>query len=148
MEFLAGKSEQTVKLERILGIGGEGVVLSEKMTTKEHHYRNGWDVKKEREVAVKFVKFDRYENEDLEGPDEYDVKGRDGGIDKNGKKITSEYFKRLRELGDFKAAKNMFGGYSRPYIDFAISKIHSNYFFVIGEFRFKYSYKNKNSFSS
>ena len=35
MNFLDGKSEKTVRLERILGLGGEGIVLSEKMTTRE-----------------------------------------------------------------------------------------------------------------
>ena len=53
-----------MKLERILGIGGEGIVLSDKMTTKEHHYKTGWEEKKGREVAVKFVKFEKDENED------------------------------------------------------------------------------------
>ena len=83
--FLAGKSEKTVRLERFLGIGGEGIVLSDKMTTKEHHYEKGWEEKKGREVAVKFVKFEIDENEEFEGPEEKDEHGRKGGIDENGK---------------------------------------------------------------
>ena len=34
-KFLDGKSEKTVNLERTLGIGGEGIVLSHKMDTRE-----------------------------------------------------------------------------------------------------------------
>ena len=90
MNFLDGQSEKTVRLERILGIGGEGIVLSDKMTTKEHHYEKRWwkrwirpswmEEKKGREVAVKFVKFEKDENEDFEGPEEKDKEGLKGGI--------------------------------------------------------------------
>ena len=133
MNFLAGKSGKTVRLERILGLGGEGIVLSYKMTTKEHHYETGWEEKKEREVAVKFVKLKKDENEDLEGPEKKDEIGYYGGIDKNGKWVKSQYFERLVKLGDYAAATHSNGGYSRPYIDFGISKIYEKYFYVIGE---------------
>ena len=136
MNFFDGKSEKTVRLERILGIGAEGIVLSDKMTTEEHHYEKGWEEKKGREVAVKFVKFEIDENEDFEWPEEKDEHGHFGGIDENRKWVKSHYFKRLHMLGDFRVAKDIDGGYSRPYIDFAISKIHNYYFYVIGEFRF------------
>ena len=129
-----GKSEKTVKLERILGLGGEGIVLSDKITTKEHHYEKGWEEKKGREVAVKFVKFEKDENEDLEGPEEKDRYLKHGGIDVNGKWVTSQYFERLDKLGDYKAATHRFGGYNRPYIDFGVSKIFDKYFYVIGKF--------------
>ena len=144
---LDGKSEKTVRLERILGIGGEGIVLSEKMTTKEHHYeKRRWkrwihpfwmEKKKGREVAVKFVKFEKDENEDFEGPEEKDEHGfrSIGGIDKNRKLVTSQFFMRFNKLGDFIAATFRNGGYGRPYINFAISKIYANHFYVIGEFR-------------
>ena len=122
-------------LERIAGIGGEGIVLSDKMTTKEHHYETGWEEKKGREVAVKFVKFEKDEKEDLEGPEEKDEGGYYGGIDENGKWVRSQYFKRLNKLGDYKAATYYYGGYSRPFIDFGVSKIHRKYFYVIGEFK-------------
>ena len=131
MKFLDGQSDKTVRLERILGIGGEGIVLSDEMTTKEHHYKKGWEEKKGREVAVKFVKFEKNGNEDLEGPEEKDENGLKGGIDKNGKWASSQYFERLVQLGDFTAATR--GGYSRPYIDFGVSKINEKYFYVIGE---------------
>ena len=140
MNFLAGKSEKTVKLEKILGIGGEGIVLSDKLTTKEHHYEKGWDEKKGREVAVKFVKFEKYENADLEGPEEKDEYGCYGGIDDNREWVKSQYFKRLCKLGDIFAATHYRGGYSRPYIDFGISKIHEKYFYVIGEFKLKFNF--------
>ena len=147
ISLLDGQSEKTVRLERILGLGGEGIVLSDKMTTKENHYKTGWEppignketVKKGREVAVKFVKFRKRKKEDLEGPEEKDKYGYFGGIDKNEKWVKSQYFKRLEKLGDFKAATYRDGGYSRPYIDFAISKIHRNYFYVIGEFGFSFN---------
>ena len=136
MNFLAGKSEKTVRLERLLGLGGEGIVLSEKMTTKEHHYEKGWEEKKGKEVAVKFVKFEKNEKENFEGPEEKDEDGWVGGIDKNGQLVKSQYFGRLEKLGDYNAATYYRGGYSRPYIDFAISMIHKNHFYVIGEFGF------------
>ena len=133
MIFLDGKSEKTVRLERILGIGGEGIVLSDEMTTKEHHYEKGWEEKKGREVAVKFVKFEKDEKEDLEGPE---YKSEDyGGIDENGEGVRSQYFKKLGELGDFNAATHYMEGYSRPYIDFGVSKIHGKYFYIIGELK-------------
>ena len=138
MNFLAGKSERTVRLERILGIGGEGIVLGEKMNTKEHNYEKGWEEKKGKEVAVKFVNFEKDEKEDFEGPEIKDENGSYGGIDENGKWVKSQYFLRLFKLGDFNAAtynKANNGGYSRPYIDFGISKINEKYFYVIGEFK-------------
>ena len=54
-KFLDGKSEKTVHLERILGIGGEGIVLAHKMDTKENHYKIGLNEKKGRHVALKWV---------------------------------------------------------------------------------------------
>ena len=136
MKFLAGKSEKIVRLERILGIGGEGIVLGEKMNTKEHHFETGLVEEKGRKVAVKFVKFEKRENEELEGPEENDKHGWYGGIDENRKWVRSLYFERLDELGDFSVATRSSGGYSRPYIDFGISKINEKHFYVIGEFNF------------
>ena len=131
--FLNGEFEKTVNLKRVLGIGGEGIVLSQKMDTKENHYKNGWDEKKGRDVAVKFVKFEKYDYEDYLGPEEEDETGIYGGINGNGKWVLSQYFKRLRKLGDFRAATCRHGGYSRPYIDFGISEIHQKYYHVIGK---------------
>ena len=129
-----------MKLERILGIGGEGIVLSDKMTTKEYHYVTGWDEKKRREVAVKFVKFEKDDDEDLEGPEKKEgwrkYGATNGGIDNNGERVTSQYFVRLFKLGDYGAATFSKGGYSRPYIDFGVSKINEKYFYVIGELKF------------
>ena len=146
LKFLDGKSEKTVNLERILGIGGEGIVLSHKMDTKENHYRKfmlgkpwaGWIEKKGRDVALKFVKYDKDASEDFLGPEEEDKYGQFGGINENGEWVESQYFKRLYELGDFKAATYTRGGYSRPYIDFGISEIHQKYYYVISEFIFNY----------
>ena len=148
LEFLDGKSEKKVNLERILGIGGEGVVLAQKMDTRENHHKKGWEEKKGRDVALKFVKFKKYNDEDFLGPERTDELGHDGGINENGKWVNSQYFKRLRELGDFRAAtwneasyplirneaeKGAEGGYSRPYFDFGISEIHKKYYYVIGK---------------
>ena len=142
-QFLDGKSEKTVNLGRILGIGGEGIVLAQKMNTKENHYKArknwfpkpkaGFIEKKGREVALKFVKFEKGANEDFLGPEREDEFGFDGGINGNGKSVRSQYFKRLKELGDFIAATFSGGGYSRPYIDFGISEIYNKYYYVMGK---------------
>ena len=133
LEFLDAKCEKTVNLQRILGIGGEGIVLSQKMDTRENHYEKGWDEKKGRDVALKFVKFEKDDEEDFLGPEEEDISGIYGGINGNGKWVVSQYFQRLRKLGDFEAATRGFGGYSRPYIDFGISDIYKKYYYVIGK---------------
>ena len=136
MNFLDGQFEKTVRLERILGIGGEGIVLSGKMDTIEPHYAKGRENKKGRKVAVKFVKFEKKEYDDFEGPEEKDdYDGWNGGIDENGEWVTSRYFKRLKKLGDYAAATFNQGGYSRPYIDFGVSKIYDEYFYLIGELK-------------
>ena len=145
---MSGKPEKTVGLERILGIGGEGIVLSDKMTTKEYHFRKGFtkliyffiqrfqlEEKKGREVAVKFVKFEKDEKEDFEEPEQKDVGGFFGGIDINGNFVDSQYFRRLVKLGDFKGVTHISCGYGRQYIDFGISKINERYFYVIGELK-------------
>ena len=93
MNFLAGKLEKSVKLERLLGIGGEGVVLSAKMTTIERFidYEKGSETKEGREVAIKFVKFERDENEALDGlKEEEDERGEYGGIDIYGNFVKSQ----------------------------------------------------------
>ena len=135
LKFLDGKSEKTVNLQRILGIGGEGIVLAHQMDTKENHYEKGWEEKKGRDVAVKFVEFEKYDDEDFLGPEEEDLGDTrlTGGINGNGKWVKSQYFRRLGNLGDCIAATNNYGGYSRPYIDFGISEIHKKYYYVIGK---------------
>ena len=131
-KILNGKCEKIVNLERVLGCGGEGIVLAYKMDTRENHHKNGWEEKEQRDVALKFVEFEKNDDEDFLGPEEED-NGSYGGINGNGKWVKSQYFKRLRNLGDFAAATGCMGGYSRPYIDFGISEIHKKYFFVIGK---------------
>ena len=130
--FLNGKSEKSVNLTRVLGIGGEGIVLGQKMDTKENHYEKGWEEKKGRDVALKFVKFEKNDKEDFLGPEKEDENGWYGGFNGNGKWVKSQYFERLRKLGDFIAATYDRGGYSRPYIDFGISEIYKKYYYVIG----------------
>ena len=134
--FLNGRSGKTVNLEGILGIGGEGIVLAQKMDTRENHYKYGWDEKIGRDVALKFVEFEKYHYEDFLGPENLFIieneGGVCGGINEDGKWVVSQYFDRLRELGDFVAATYCHGGYSRPYIDFGISEIHKKYYYVIG----------------
>ena len=144
LRFLNGQSEKRVNLERVLGIGGEGIVLAHKMDTKEHHYKKFWFgkpwagfiKKKGRDVAIKFVKFEEKDNEDFLGPEIEDENGMVGGINGNGKWVRSQYFDRLDELGDFTAATCTDGGYSRPYIDFGISEIHHKHYYVIGKLIF------------
>ena len=127
-----GKSEKTVNLEKILGIGGEGIVLAQKIDTRENHYERGWEEKKGRDVALKFVEFEKKDEEDFLGPEYKDGGGFGGGINGNWKWVWSQYFLRLYKLGDFAAATHRLGGYSRPYIDFGISEIQKKYFYVIG----------------
>ena len=98
-------------MDRILGIGGEGLVLKDEILTEEDQKK----VKKE--VAVKFVKFEKNDFDDFDGPEEQD-----------------KYFEKIMEnLGDFAAARSPFGGYVAPYADFAISEIHKRFFFIIGK---------------
>ena len=137
LEFLDGKSEKTVNLERILGIGGEGIVLSHKMDTRENHYERGWVEKKGRDVALKFVKFEKEVNEYFLGREKEVKSGLFCGINENGKLVMSGYLERLSRLGDFRAATYNKGGYSRPYIDFGISEIHRKHYYVIGQLIFK-----------
>ena len=135
-KFLDEKSEKTVNLERILGIGGEGIVLAQKMDSREKYYKKGWEEKKGMDVAMKFVKFEKNDDEDFLGPEVEDEDGYHGGINGNGEWVRSQYFERLTKLGDFGAATGCMGGYSRPNIDFGISEIHKKYFFVIGKLIF------------
>ena len=135
LKFLNEKSNKTVNLERVLGIGGEGIVLAQKMDTRENHYEKGWEEKKGRDVAIKYVKFEKDDDEDFLGPEKEHKAGLNGGINGNGKWVESQYFKRLDKLGDFRAATHYAGGYSRPYIDFGVSKIYEEYFYVIGELK-------------
>ena len=131
-KFLDRKSGKTVNLEKILGIGGEGIVLAQKKDTRENHYKKGWEKRKGRNVALKFVEFEKNDKEDFLGPENEDELGWNGGINENGKWVESQYFGRLGMLGDFKAATYWASGYSRPYVDFGISEIHNKYFYVIG----------------
>ena len=121
------------------------------MDTRENHYRArknwlgkpkaGWIKEKGKEVAIKFVKFEKRDEEDFQGPEEIDEIGLMGGINANGginmagTPVISQYFGRLKKhLGDYRAATfyNYTGGYCRPYIDFGISLIHQKYYYVIG----------------
>ena len=131
-KFLDGKSEKKVNLERILGIGGEGIVLAQKMDSREKYYKKGWEEKKGMDVALKFVEFQKNDDEDFLGPEE-DDNGAYGGVNGNGCWVESQYFSRLKKLGDWRAATWMDGGYSRPYIDFGISEIHRKHYYVIGQ---------------
>ena len=104
-------------------------------------------------TPLKFVRFEKNDKEDFQEPetvdqydgdvddDDVDVEDDDedprlyglyGGINENWTWVKSQYFERLDELGDFKAATYELGGYCRPYIDFGISEIHKKYYYVIG----------------
>ena len=129
--FLDGQSEKTVNLERVIGIGGEGIVLAHKMDTRENHHKKGWEEKKGRDVVPKFAKFETKNYVDFLGIQE-NWDGNCGGINEDGKLVNSQYFVIMGNLGDFKAATFPTGGYSRPYIDFGMSEIHQKYYYVIG----------------
>ena len=57
------------------------------------------------------------------------------GISTSGEFVTSDYFSRLKKLGDFKVATRSFagGGYPYPYLDFGITEIYHKFYFVIGK---------------
>ena len=59
-----------------------------------------------------------------------------GGISSSGKFLKSDYFSRLQKLGDFasatKVSVNSSDAYHYPYLDFGISGIYGNYYYVIG----------------
>ena len=93
-------------------------------------------------MALKFVTFEKDADEDFLGPEKEDESGWAGGINGNGKWVESQYFRRLDKLGDYTAATHYGGGYSRPYIDFGVSKMHEKYFYIIGELKvLKLKYK-------
>ena len=87
-KFLDGKSEKTVNLERIIGIGGEGIVLAQKMDIRENHYKNGWYEEKGKDVALKFVEFHKNDKEDFLEPEKQDARGLNGGINGSGKWVS------------------------------------------------------------
>ena len=131
LEFLAREEEKIVNLDRILGIGGEGVVLRDKVWTREYDYKTQLGKKEKKDVAIKFVKFEKNDEDDFEAPEDVDFEGTMGGITKEGLFVTSSYFaKMMTNLGDFGAAT---GGYAAPYADFAISEIHKKSYFIIGK---------------
>ena len=104
--LLNGNASKTVKLGSVLGIGGEGIVIRDIRYKLVRTFG--------REVAIKFVKFDKQDGEEL-------------GTEKG-------YEERLKKLGDYKVATGTFyGGYTRPYLDFGISEIFGSSYYVIGE---------------
>ena len=126
LRFLNGNGAKTVELGKVLGIGGEGIVIRDTREIEvykgKHEYVD-YGVKKyknkkykleqtsRREVAIKFVKFELKDGEEL---------GTEEG-----------YEERLGKLGDYKAGTGE--GYTRPYLDFGISEISGNFYYVIGE---------------
>ena len=59
-----------------------------------------------------------------------------GGISTTGEFVNSDYFSRLKKLGDFDSATKVpyesFDAYHYPYLDFGISQIYGKYYYVIG----------------
>ena len=137
-KFLDRKNEKLIKLDRILGIGGEGIVLRDEIWTREFHYETQLGKKEKKKVAVKFVEFEKKDGDDFDAPEEAqeaDEKyGEGGGMNDDGYWVKSKYFQKMWEnLGDFVAATDPAGGYVTPYLDFAISEIHKKFFFIIGK---------------
>ena len=135
MNFLGDNCYRIVKLDRILGIGGEGLVLKDKvdMTHKEYDTEI---LEEKKEVAVKYIEFKKKKNENFNALEELNEEGDWGGISEKGSPVKSPYFYKLRHnLGAFKVATNKKGGYVTPFLDFGISEIHKKHYFVIGELR-------------
>ena len=135
LNFLQGKNEKIMKLDRILGIGGEGVVLKDEIWTREYDYKTKLGKKQKKEVAVKFVKFDKKNEDDFDSPEVADEDGWWGGIKEDGSFVTSKYFEEMYKLGDFVAATDRLGGYVAPYVDFGLSQIYGNNYFIIGNLK-------------
>ena len=58
-----------------------------------------------------------------------------GGISSSDEFVTSDYFSRLKKLGDFDSAtkvSNYSDAYHYPYLDFGITRIYEKYHYVIG----------------
>lgn len=66
--------------------------------------------------------------------------GNFGGISLSGEYVKSDYFSRLKKLGDFEAATRTPSAYHHPYLDFGISKIHEKFYYVIGKMWKLFSY--------
>ena len=131
LRFLNGNVSRIVELGKVLGIGGEGIVIRDMREIEDykgkHEYQYNFLGKEEyknkeyklqqrsrREVAIKFVKFEKEDGEDL-------------GTEKG-------YQERLCKLGDYKLVTQcLMGGYPRPYLDFGISDISGSLYYVIGE---------------
>ena len=129
LRFLNGNVSKIVELGKVLGIGGEGIVIRDTREIEEykgkHEYQKFWSKKKyknkeykleqrsRRAVAIKFVKFEKEDGEDL-------------GTEKG-------YQERLWKLGDYNAATYLQNGYTRPYLDFGISEIIGSLYYVIGK---------------
>lgn len=131
LKFLDGKSQKFVKLDRIFGIGGEGVVLKDQIWTREFDYKTEVGRKEKKELAVKFVRFTKTDEDNFDDP-EYETRNGDfGGINENGRFVSSKYFDKLyQNLGDFAAATHHAGGYNAVYADFGISEIHEKFYYL------------------
>ena len=74
VNFLGGQQSKIVGLEKVLGIGGEGVVIQEELEIKlmegTEFYVRAENIrlksKDKKKVALKFVKFERNDGENLE----------------------------------------------------------------------------------
>ena len=74
------------------------------------------------------------------------------GISTSGEFLKSDYFARLKKLGDFDSATRVspegyhpvrVGGYHFPYLDFGISQIYRKYHYIIGMISLEISLKFK-----
>ena len=131
-KFLNGQKEKIIELDRLLGIGGEGLVLRNEIWTREFDYKTQLGRKEKKEVAMKFVKFEKKDEEEFDAPEVIDEMGVYGGIKEDGLFVYSKYFTKMEvDLGDFIAAAWVTGGYVGPYVDFGLSKVYGNYYFII-----------------
>ena len=74
-KFLGDQQSKIVRLDKVLGIGGEGVVIEKELEIKVMEGTRSYDraenirlIRKEKKiVAVKFVKFEKDDREKFEG---------------------------------------------------------------------------------
>ena len=79
------------------------------MFTRENHYKRVLEQKKWRDVSLKFVKFEKNDDEDFIGPEKEDEDYDETDTKLNGTWVSSQYFERFPQLGDFEESKRVSG---------------------------------------
>ena len=77
------------------------------MFTRRNHYKRFLEQKKWRDVALKFVKFEKNDDEAFLGPEKEDEDYDETNAKLNGTWVSSQYFERFPQLGDFEESKRV-----------------------------------------